>query len=421
MLKPNLHGNERGSAMVIALMALVLMTMVGTFFLAQTKTETQIAGHEMRGTQAFFNAEAGLSEMLGRMSDTQDSTNYIGEPLGQATPGWGRYIVLSDGRASEDPDYSATQLDSLDNDGDGVIDEDGERYPQILTVQDPNSAIEYPWVKVRYMMNTTNQVLLFGDADRDLTTPPTFNLLDGYPVIIVTAEGGKGSAVRRVEVEAIKRPFQIVHTPYYTESTSFTFNGTQFSMSGEDYDPATGLPISGNPDVPGITMTQDPSNATSELTSQQVNNIEGTGGSPSITQSSVDLDLDAIAGQFMDIVDITVPPGTYDDVAWGSYDDYKVVHVTGDLHTSGGVSGGGVLIVDGNLDMSGSFTWYGLVIVMGDVKLTGGGAGIHIYGGLYANGTTTISGNADLRYSSEALNRLYNFGAYQILNWREIS
>ena len=100
-----------------------------------------------------------------------------------------------------------------------------------------------------------------------------------------------------------------------------------------------------------------------------------------------------------------------------------MVHSTGDLHVSGNGQGGGILIVDGDFDVSGQFTWYGLVIVLGDMRYTGGGAGVHIYGSTLVQGgiaDQTVSGNADLLYSSIALNRLAYFARYQTVSWHEL-
>src|SRR6185436_1375692 len=85
--------NENGTAMVVALLALVVLTILGTLFLAQTKTETHIAGLDQRSNQALAHAEAGYAEVLARMSNAQDSLNYIGpQPYSWTTQqGWGRY------------------------------------------------------------------------------------------------------------------------------------------------------------------------------------------------------------------------------------------------------------------------------------------------------------------------------------------
>ncbi len=416
-------GNENGSAMIICLLTLGLLTMVGTMFLAQTKTETQIAGHDMRATQALFNAEAGYGEALARMNDTQGPLNYVGEPPGAPTPGWGIYLVASAGDAAGDPSYLATETDGRDNNGDGFIDESGERYPETLSRQDGDD-LSYGWVNIHYKLNETGQVILFGNHDNDLTTPPEYNLVNGLPSLIVTASGDRGSANRAVEVEAVKSPFEIVHAPLYTESDEFRFNGTQFVVSGVDHDPTTGDPIPGNPSVPGIVTTGNPDNIGGSLNPNQADNVEGSGGTPSIGFSTVDMNLEALAATYRVLAEYVLPEGTYSNTTYGGKDNYTIVHCTGNMHTSGNVTGGGVLVVDGDLTMTGSFTWYGMILVMGDINFTGGGSKIHTYGSLLVQGNVginqTVSGNADIFYSSEALAGITALNPYMVTNWREI-
>jgi hypothetical protein len=417
-------GNERGMAMVVVLMALVLLTVVGTLFIAQTKTETQISGHDMRATQALVNAEAGYGEVLARMSDVRDTANYIGQDHGAwtTTPGWGCYVVLATGNSGQDRNRNRTATDGLDNDGDATVDESGEKYPEVPTRQG-SDAINYPWAQVRYKLNGANQVLLFGDHDGDVSTPSRVNLLRGYPVLVVTAFGGQGSARRTVEIEAVRPPIEILQSAMYTENADVTFNGTQFLVSGSDWDPVTGAVVPGNPDVPGMITTGNAGTTTGNLNGQQQNNVEGTGGEPSVATSSVDLDLQALRDAYVNMAEVTLPAGTYSGVSWGDVDTYTVVHCTGDMHISGNVTGGGVLIVDGDFTLTGSFTWYGLVLVMGHIETSGGGSGIHLYGAVLsqgANGGDKISGNADIYYSSQALNRLITFSPYVVYNWREL-
>ena len=416
------HTRERGSAMVISLLVLLVLTMVGTMFMVQTKTETQIAGNDMRHTQALYNAEAGSGEILARMSST-NHPSYIGQAANAAIePGWGRYVVLDNGNSVNDPNYDATESDGLDNDSDVAADEDGEHYPEVVTAQ-AGDEINYPWVKLRYKLNAGGQTILFGDHDNNPSTPSQPNLANGLPIIIVTAAGAQGSASRTVEVEAVKHPFTSVNTACYLETDDTKFNGTQFLVSGRDWDPVTGLPILGNGEVPGIMTTGDPAEIVNELAGSQVNNVEGSGGEPSVASSTINLDLEAMAQEYAAIAETTLPAGTYSEETWGSLDDYTVLHVTGDMHTSGTCQGGGLLIVDGDFDCSGEFLWYGMVIVLGDLTFTGGGSGIHIYGSVLANGldVQTVSGNADLLYSSIALDRLtMELMPYVVASWHEI-
>lgn len=416
--------DERGSALLISLLVLLSLTLIGGLFMAQTKTETQIAGHDVRWNQALYHAEAGYGEVLARMSDARDTTNFIGETGGwTGNPGWGRYVVLTGGESADDPGYGDTESDNLDNDDDGQVDENDEHYPEVATAQSGNT-VSYPWAKVRYKLTPANQVVLYGDHDRNAQTPPVENIVRGFPVIQVTAQGTQGTANRTLEVEAIKVPLQIVDAATYAEDDDFAFNGTQFLISGQDWDPDTGMVVPGNPDVPGIMTTGDPNAIEGALNQQQQNNVEGSGAEPSVDPSPIDLDLQALRDEYLSFVEHTIPQGTYSDVSWGSRTEYTVVHCTGDMHVSGGgASGGGLLIVDGDFDCSGQFTWYGLVLVLGDITFTGGGSGIHIWGCVLTQGgidQQTVSGNADIFYSSIALQRLTAVAPYQVTAWQEL-
>jgi hypothetical protein len=135
------------------------------------------------------------------------------------------------------------------------------------------------------------------------------------------------------------------------------------------------------------------------------------------------MDLQGMADGFAALADITVGGGTITHPNWGDQNNYQVVHVTGDVHLAGNGQGGGVLIIDGDLDCTGQFTWYGLVIVLGDMRFSGGGSGKHIYGSVLVQGGVsdqTISGNADILYSSIALNRLAYLAPYETIAWHEL-
>lgn len=413
---------ERGNAMVIALLILLVLTGVGMSYVLQTKTETQIAGNGVRWSQALYNADAGISEGLARMANMSDTTNYVGEPKNTVNPGWGVYIVDAAGSSALDPELAELESDGLDNDRDGLVDESGEQYPEVLTRQTGSNTIPYPWVRVEYVMDDSNRVVRFGDHDTDMTTPQTFNLVEGAPVIRVSAEGDRGNALRRVEIEAAKPAINVPRAAIYSEDDEFKFNGTQFYISGQDWDPATDTVVPGSAEVPGIITTENPDNIKGELKTNQQNNVDGSGGEPSVTNSPVDLDLRKLFDEYAGYADRTLPAATYSNVTWGGYDDYEITVIQGDLHGSGSVVGGGILLVDGNMSCSGQMLWYGLVVVLGDMDFTGGGSGIHIFGSLLVEGNVSqqvVSGNADIKYSSEALSRLNNLGSYTAISWLE--
>jgi len=58
--------NERGMALVVALMLLVLLTVMGLAAISSTTTEVQITANERTDAHAFHAAEAGINEVLYR-------------------------------------------------------------------------------------------------------------------------------------------------------------------------------------------------------------------------------------------------------------------------------------------------------------------------------------------------------------------
>ncbi len=98
---------------------------------------------------------------------------------------------------------------------------------------------------------------------------------------------------------------------------------------------------------------------------------------------------------------------------------FKITYVNGDLSVSGSFSGAGVLLVTGKLSISGSLHWSGLVLVIGQgyVNTTAGSVGVQglvVEGGLYVvnlqsgNATfgtpqITVSGNSSFKLDDNAV------------------
>jgi len=88
-----------------------------------------------------------------------------------------------------------------------------------------------------------------------------------------------------------------------------------------------------------------------------------------------------------------------------------------------------VLIVDGSVTFSGHSEWAGVVLVKGDCVLTGGGAGVHIFGSLLQSKsdtnqdpTLTISGNTTVLFSSTALTNAMQLipPGFKIIYWNDL-
>jgi hypothetical protein len=89
----------------------------------------------------------------------------------------------------------------------------------------------------------------------------------------------------------------------------------------------------------------------------------------------------------------------------GTY--FPIVHVAGNLTLNSG-QGQGILLVDGDLNVQGSYEWFGVVVVKGSLKTAGGGASeAHFWGMVMAANVDlelqNLSGNATLNYSKCAV------------------
>ena len=84
---------------------------------------------------------------------------------------------------------------------------------------------------------------------------------------------------------------------------------------------------------------------------------------------------------------------------------FPVIHAKGNLHITGGV-GQGILLVDGDLQMSGSFWFVGIVIVKGTLRTSGSGAGVLgvvMAANVNLDDDIVVIGNSYVQYSSCAV------------------
>ena len=417
-------GNS-GNAMVVALLVLLVLTTAGIAYIAVTKSEKQIAGNSMTATQALYAAEAGLTEGLHRMAFPAESLNYIG-PAGGPVAGWGRYIVIATGRSALDPDRAALAADGMDNNENGLTDEPNEAYPEVLTKQTVNaSALRYPYVRVEYKTQGGN-LILFGDADNNPATPAVENLTKGTPVLRITARGRQGNADKMLEAEAVRFPLIQVESAVWTGG-ALDFDGNGFFVDGHDHHATAPLDtVAGATPTPGVLTKGSVSDVT--IVGNQADNVNGAGGDGSVQQSPFTYDFNAMWAQFSTMADnFSNADQSWSGVSstYGSLNNPKVTAVNGNLVTTGGWTGGGILIVNGNLDMRGGSQFTGVVICMGDIDLAGGGPAdqAHITGGLIYQGTvvnsSTVHGSADVYYSTEAINAAQSVGRYTLSWWKE--
>jgi hypothetical protein len=417
--------SESGNALVASLLILMVLTAAGVAFVAVTKSEKQISGNAVMATEAFYNAEAGISEGLYRMSFKKDSVNFVG-PSGVEKAGWGRYIVRASGASALDSERASLASDGLDNDGDGFTDESGEQYPEVLSKQDVDAGgMRYPYVRVEYKTQG-GQLVRFGDADQSAMTPPRENLTYGAPMLRITASGRRGGSTKVLEAEAVRFPLMNVESALWT-GTPLSLNGNAFWIDGNDHEmTAPHDTLAGGKPVKGI-LTKGPASQVVISTNQE-DNITGEGGEKSIAQSPFDYDFAAM----WNTLSVVAQHSFTGNATWssstpsyGTLSEPAITVFKGDLGIKGTWSGAGILMVDGNLEMQGGSVFRGIVVCTGTLDLAGGGPAdlAHVVGGVIAKGVANTSnetgGAARVFYSSQAVNNALTLNRYTLAWWRE--
>ncbi|HET6900183.1 MAG TPA: pilus assembly PilX N-terminal domain-containing protein [Vicinamibacteria bacterium] len=134
--------SEAGFALVVALLALMMLTFLGLTLAMTTSTELQIATNYRWGQQALYNAEAGLEVAKAVMINVGDGQLLLPEPRAGV---WDPNTVPSPVPASAKPvaRFAAVRnFEGFDCDRWG----NGTGYGQVLT--DPNNALN-PYQNVR--------------------------------------------------------------------------------------------------------------------------------------------------------------------------------------------------------------------------------------------------------------------------------
>src|SRR5262249_47487758 len=257
-----------------------------------------------------------------------DSINYIGP----ATPaaGWGRYIVVSNGASSQDPEGPAEASDGLDNNNDGFVDEPGERYPETPSKQTGPGTLQYPYVRVEYKTQG-GQLVRYGDADQNPATPPQENFNYGDPVLKISAKGTTGGSTKIIEAEAVRFPLLNVNSTMWAGGP-LALNGNGFLLDGNDHDADAPFDtVAGSPPVRSILTGGAVSDVPFNLNQQD--NLDGLGGGGSVAQSSFTYDFNALWATLSAAADRSFTGATSfssSSPSIGSMGDPKITVVNGD-------------------------------------------------------------------------------------------
>ncbi len=385
---------EKGIALVLGMLLLLILTLIGISALNDSTYDVLISGNERASVQAFYVAEAGINEFMGRFRDS--ATDHIPDS-GPSNPNW--KVLLA-----KYPGKGAAQL--------GYVSSDPNSIPSLQNQLDFG-------VEIKHKIDAANQVVKYGGA-------PIY-LLKSYGF---TADGGS----KVLEVELKKSPNYDPPAALYSE-VPVHIHGSSIYINGNDgcgsvnnkpgIITTTASPIteSGGPSInglpPKVTLTSNPP-PTNLPIKEMLNYIKGDAnfkysysGDQTLTGYSDGWGTPTSSG--------TTVPITYAgpmNIVYFNMNGDKTLKLAGDSH------GAGILLVEGNLEINGGFTWYGVILATGAVSFTGSGEK-NVTGGIISGENTTmevdIDGNAGIISCSAVSNKLRDIiPPLKVTRWREI-
>ena len=386
---------ERGYVFILALLLLLVATVVGMASVNTMTYEVRVSGNQRISEQAFFVAEAGLNEFMGRFREGVIGAISDGDPT---NIDWKLFLAANMDTArrigySENPNH--TFIQSLQT-------------------------------ELNYGAEISHKV----ESGKVVTKA-------GLPVYVATSHGFTAEQGHKViQAEFVKRPNLDPHAALYSKAP-VRVRGTSSYITGLDQCPQDGV----SKDMAGVITT------TPTLTIDGGPTIEGAPST--ITSSSLDLPLvdtvnyyeglsdfgynyteNQTLTQYLDdwgtpVVDPkdTKSPASYTgemNIVYFNMNKVNTLTLAGQSH------GAGILLVDGNLTISGGFQWYGMIVVTGVLSFTGG-AEKNVTGSIMAGETATVDsetvtgGNIGIMNCSGATKKLKEgLPPLKMTWWREV-
>jgi PilX N-terminal len=403
MLRRESVRNERGVALVMALLVLLVLSLLSAALMMSVNTETLIAGHSQRETQALNTAEAGLAEAVARLR--------VGDIPNNMNANMNAYIFNT--AAGSVPVLGANDI-------------------ALATAQPAGQWLNYSKatpgpdvLNVHYRTNGAGVILKY-----DPTLNPKIQAGSGSAIFVITSTGYQGKDVRRLQEEVIQKPFNVNVKAALAANVGIDFLGNSYTC-GHDHSWQTPAGTRDAACVPWETGPKAPLPggwSTGTVTSGGSSDQRGPPDPPGYIQSQTGFytgpwqALGMTQAEFFQWVG--APLGSEPNPPRGVYylDNNGVQgDGTGSFAYHGG-DGEGMLYVDGDLTINGNFTYRGLIYVEGNTQINGT---FWCLGGLIVKGKTRIrqaNGSAGLLYSSEAIQQaLQKYGGSLVaISWKEL-
>jgi Tfp pilus assembly protein PilX len=423
--------NERGVALMLALVILLTLTGLVLAFLSVSAFEPQISRNQSDTTRARFVADAGIEYAYDTLaSNILNWNNYLvgatcttGAVLGAANttlPGLsaanGTFTVL----VRNDCNAGDNKFTGVVVEAGGNATNDTNNKLIVVSTGTFNGTTKTITVVIsKTMIPTINAALAFPGIQADVNfNGSTFNI-DGRDTRMADTAGNPTGTHNAVYGITTNPALPLLET----QVENALNNNQQNTVNGRDET------SSSNP--PATTSGTNTIQGDNTLTSQMVTDFAA------VLKQHADIMINTSASNPYSINSIgggtgapTCSSNWSSSSCWGSTTKPKIVYINGtldnlntqytSLNIAGDSEGTGILVIEnGNTDINGNFRWNGPVITTGrnvGIRYRGGGYqsvyGATVVNELHNDGLANlegdIRGNANLLYSKEALDLVQN-------------
>ena len=406
--------SERGIALVISMLILLVMTLLGLVLMAGASLNRGLAGNDQRMRQSLNIAEAGVGEAEARIGNQET----LMDPV--------------------DPNDACMIFNTVA----GTVPVVGADTIALATGQPVGSYLNYTTATrtpdnllISWKKNTAGTAVMRYDASRN----PAVQTISGTPIYTITSTGRVGQARRTIVTEVIQKPYPVLALGAFTANAYIEDLGNAVICG---YDHRTNTAINDGNKGRGA-MPGDIDHCIDDETGIAANNRPGVWCGAPISASGASSTFgspDTLGNQgttnfysgpwdcfgmspadFYGFVGAPRDPSTVSDWKGILYLDNNTT--TQDASCAAGpsgVEGEGLLYVDGDLHLNSNFSYKGFIYVEGDIEVNGNA---WILGGVVARGKTKIklNGGMTILYSGETImQQLTKYGSQFItLSWRE--
>ena len=407
--------NERGIALVISMLILLVMTLLGLVLMAGASLNRSLAGNDQRMRQALNIAEAGVGEAEARIANQET----LMDPLD-----WRDACQVFNTIAGSVPLVGA----------DTIALATGQPVGSYLNYTTPTVSPDV--LTIGWKRNTLNQVMKYDAALNPAIQPGT-----GIPIYTISATGRVGQARRTIVAEVIQKPYIVLAKGAFTANVAIEDLGnanvcgwnhsadTPYDDGNKGRDNPAPIPPNdpkychdnelGGGDVPGV-WCGDAVNPGGNAHNEGNPPIAGSQGQNNFYTGPWDC-FGMSQAEFWGFVGSPRDPSAISN--WNGILYLDNNGVTRDASCSvgpNGVDAEGFMYVDGDLNLNSNFHYKGFIFVEGDITVNGNA---WILGGIVAKGKTKIkiNGAMTVLYSGDAITQeLTKYGSqFVTLSWRE--